>query len=208
MAAFHAAIALGLGIECDVQLSRDGVPFVFHDTSLMRMTGHPGTLAECASADIDMLRLPDGGAIPRLARLLDVCAQTPLLVEIKARGRNVVPICAAVADAIDGRDQPVAVMSFHPLAMRWFARHRPGVLRGLVNSSQDKTHLHAIVGRTLALWLANPDFLACDIRDLPFHFAATARRRGLPVLSWTVRSDAQRAIAAVHADQIIFEGPA
>ncbi|PZU65455.1 MAG: glycerophosphodiester phosphodiesterase, partial [Sphingobium sp.] len=65
--------------------------------------------------------------------------------------------------------------------------------------------LRALFDRTLALWLANPDFLACDIRDLPFRFADAASRRGLPVLSWTVRSTAQRAIAAAHADQIIFE---
>lgn len=205
MAAFVAAIAAGYGIECDVRASRDGVPFVFHDARLARMTGQDGAIADRDAVQIDALRLPDGGAVPRLAALLDACVTTPLLIEIKADGRDVTPTCAAVAAAIDGRAQPVAVMSFNPLAMRWCARHRPQWMRGLVSSSQNKPRLRAMLARALALWLANPDFVACDIRDLPFRFAAAARRRGRPVLTWTVRTDAQRACAAAHADQIIFE---
>jgi glycerophosphoryl diester phosphodiesterase len=40
LAAFRAAEALGYRyIETDVRTSRDGVPFVFHDPDLRRMTG-------------------------------------------------------------------------------------------------------------------------------------------------------------------------
>ena len=52
-----------------------------------------------------------------------------------------------------------------------------------------------------------PDFLAHYVKDLPSPAVSLARRAtGLPVLSWTVRTPADRAIAARHADQIIFEG--
>ena len=37
--AFRRAIEAGYGIELDVQLSKDGVPVVFHDASLERMCG-------------------------------------------------------------------------------------------------------------------------------------------------------------------------
>ncbi len=37
--AFAAAIARGLGIECDVQRSGDGKAMVFHDWELDRLTG-------------------------------------------------------------------------------------------------------------------------------------------------------------------------
>jgi hypothetical protein len=59
--------------------------------------------------------------------------------------------------------------------------------------------------RALALWLGRPDFLACDIRDLPSPLAARMRRQGKPVLSWTIRSPDDQARAARHADQIIHE---
>jgi glycerophosphoryl diester phosphodiesterase len=53
------------------------------------------------------------------------------------------------------------------------------------------------------LWWSKADFLAYDIRDLPSAFAAAS---GLKVGTWTVRTEAQRATAAAHADQIIYEG--
>ena len=102
---------------------------------------------------------------------------------------------------------PVAIMSFDPRVPAWFARHRPDIARGLVVTQQGRRSLRGMIERHLALSLAHPDFLACDIRDLPSPFSRRARRRGLPVLTWTVRSEADRASAAAHADQIIFERP-
>jgi glycerophosphoryl diester phosphodiesterase len=43
--AFEAAIARNFHIECDVQLSRDGVPVIFHDDDLERLTGLKGPAA-------------------------------------------------------------------------------------------------------------------------------------------------------------------
>lgn len=211
MAAFDAAIAAGFGIECDVRASRDGIAFVFHDALLARMTGDDRATGDCSAAELDALRLPDGGPIPRFDALLDRCAQTPLLVEIKTQGRHVAAPCQAVAAVLDRHPAgPFAIMAFNPLAVRWFARHRPSVRRGLVTSGHMAGKGHGPIAQALALWLAKPDFLACDIRDLPSPLASHARRRGMPVLTWTVRIDAERTGverrgAAVHADQIIFE---
>ena len=43
LSAFEAAIAGGYAIECDVMLSKDRVPVVFHDASLERVTGATGS---------------------------------------------------------------------------------------------------------------------------------------------------------------------
>jgi glycerophosphoryl diester phosphodiesterase len=207
MAAFEAAIAGRYGIECDVRPSRDGAAFVFHDARLDRMAGRDDRLADLDAAVLDGVALPDGGMIPRLSALLARCGgQVPLLVEIKSDGRDIDPICRAVAhDLTSWPDAPVAVMSFNPRAIRWFARHRPDQIRGLVVTQQGKGWLRGRIERTLALWLAKPDFIACDIRDLPSALSRRTRAKGLPVLTWTVRSDSDRQRAAAHADQIIFE---
>jgi hypothetical protein len=96
-------------------------------------------------------------------------------------------------------------MSFNPEVGRWFGRHAPRIARGLVVTESGKKGPRGRLERHLALWRSKPDFLAYDIRDLPSRFAARQRRRGIPVLTWTVRSEAERARAAVHADQIIYE---
>lgn len=209
MAAFDAAIAEGFSIECDVRASRYGIAFVFHDADLKRMAGRNEAIGSLDADALDRIALPDGGTIPRLSALLARCGgQVPLLIEIKADGRHVDGLCAAIARTLDERPGgPSAVMSFNPRTMQWFRQHRPNVMRGLVVTQQGKGRMRGRIERALALWLARPDFLACDIRDLPSSFAARARKRGLPVLTWTVRSTEERARAVLHADQIIFERP-
>lgn len=207
MAAFRAAVDHGFGVECDVRASRDGVAFLFHDAGLQRMTDAGGMLADCPAEHLEQLALPDGGSVPQLAALLELCADaTPLLIEIKAEGRKVDAVCAAVArDLARYPAASAAVMSFNPLAVRWFARHMPRTVRGLVVSEQRKRGWRAAIGRRLALWATRPDFIACDIRDLPSALSQRMRAQDIPVLSWTVRSAEERRIAARHADQIIFE---
>jgi hypothetical protein len=52
-----------------------------------------------------------------------------------------------------------------------------------------------------------PHFVAWSVDELPAAAPWIARNIfGCPLLTWTVRTTEQRAIAARHADQIIFEG--
>jgi glycerophosphoryl diester phosphodiesterase len=182
---------------------------VFHDRHLERLTAAEGPVELLTAAQLQAIPLKTGGeAMPRLTDALAIVGgRTPLLIEVKAPGRGVERQCAAVAGALKGYRGPAAVMSFNPEVGGWFARKAPGVLRGLVLSEEGKRGLRGRIERRLALWRARADFLAYDIRDFPSRFADGARRRGLPVYTWTVRSDSDRARAAAHADQIIFEAP-
>jgi glycerophosphoryl diester phosphodiesterase len=207
--AIATAVAGGYGIEIDVQLSADGEAMVFHDYDLDRLTVEQGPLAARTAAQLQAvpLRVSDE-AMPRLGEALEMIAgRVPLLIEVKSRDRLVAPLCRAVASALDGNQGPVGVMSFNPQVGAWFARHAPNVLRGLVVTEHGKRGLRGRIERRLFLWRARPDFLACDVRDLPSRFAERARARCMPVYTWTVRSDPDRARGAAHADQIIFEVP-
>ncbi len=54
---------------------------------------------------------------------------------------------------------------------------------------------------------AAPDFYAYDVSALPTVATEFARRvQGLPVLTWTVRTEKDRTTAAKWADAMIFEG--
>ena len=207
--AFAAAIAAGMGIECDVQRTGDGHAVVFHDWELDRLTGESGPVALRTARALAAIPLAGGGgAIPALPAFLDqVGGRVPLLIEIKSRRElRVGGLCLAVRRALEGYRGRHAVMSFDPRVSRWFALHAPRTVRGLVVTEEEARGLRARIGRHLALWHARPDFLAYDIRDLPSAFAAAQRRRGLPIATWTVRSPALRARAAEHADAPIAEG--
>ncbi len=208
MPAFAAALDAGYGMECDVRLSRDGIPFVFHDAALDRMTGETGPVAARTARELDGIALNHGGGpIPRLSALLDlVNGRVPVLIELKIdRHRDLRPLCRAVRHALACYRGPVAIMSFHPGAARWFHARAPEILRGLVVTDENRRGPLGLLARHLALRAAHPDFLAYDIRDLPNPFVRAMRRKGLPVLSWTVRSEQQWRTVEAEADAAIFE---
>ena len=96
---FDQAIALGAdALELDVRVSRDGVPVVIHDPTLLRTAGRRDavaalTAAELASVDTGATFTRDGGAtfpyrdrgltVPTLAEVLTRFPKTPLLIEVK-----------------------------------------------------------------------------------------------------------------------------
>ena len=205
-AAFRAAIQAGHGIELDVQASADGEAIVFHDYELGRLTDGSGRLAELSAEALGAIPLRgESAGLPILREILDLIGgRAPLLIEVKSPGRRVAALSGAVRRALAGYDGPVAVMSFNPSVPRWFAADAPEVLRGLVVTEEGRSERNRLKRRLSLMW-SKADFLAYDIRDLPSRFAAAS---GLPVATWTVRSEAQRATAAVHADQIIYEVPA
>ena len=209
--AFAAAIARGMGIECDVQRSRDGQAVVFHDAKLDRLTGESGPLAAHTAEELGKIVLSGSDdTIPTLSQLLaQIGGKVPLLIEIKSprhSSTRIGALCLAVKRALEGYLGPHAIMSFDPRAVRWFAVHAPMTVRGLVVTEEGGKTLPGMIKRRLSLWHAKPDFLAYDIRNLPSRFAGAQRKRGLPVLTWTVRSEELRERAQRHADAPIAEG--
>lgn len=214
-AAFLHAIRAGYGIELDVRLSRDGFAMVFHDADLERLTGEAGALSGRSADALGRLRL--GGTadtIERLHPLLRfVGGRVPVLIELKTdgEGRVAARLCMSVCHALEGYRGPAAVMSFDPRVPAWFRAHAPRLPRGLVighalaSGRGHRLRAVSLVHRLLSLGKARPHFIAHDVSALPSRLAARARRRGVPLLAWTVRSAQDQDRARTHADQIIFE---
>ncbi|MGX7951445.1 glycerophosphodiester phosphodiesterase family protein [Tsuneonella sp. HG249] len=207
--AFAAAMTRGMGIECDVQKSRDGRAMVFHDWTLERLTAENGAIGARDAAVLETVALKGSNdRIHTLDTMLDqVAGHVPILVEIKSkRERNPAPLCLAVRRAIEGYSGDVAIMSFDPRVPKWFRIHSPDTVRGLVVTEENTRGAAGHWRRHAALWHGRPDFLAYDVRDLPSAFAEAQRDRGLPLLTWTVRSPELRARADLFADAPIAEG--
>lgn len=208
-AAAEGAIARGMGIECDIQMSRDNVPLVFHDWELDRLTGERGKVA--ARAAHDLCRIPlleTQGTIWRLSELLDLVAgRVPILVEVKAQPHlAVAEPCIAIAKVLADYTGRLAVMSFDLRVGEWFARNAPEVVRGLVvTDTLDHGYRHAWRAPH-ALERARPNFLATDVRDIPNALASLWRESGRALLTWTVRSAETRERGLAHADALIAEG--
>ncbi|WP_416897419.1 MAG: glycerophosphodiester phosphodiesterase family protein [Minwuia sp.] len=203
LAALDAAFEAGFPAEVDVQLSRDGEVVIFHDHGLKRLTGVPGKLSDRTVRQISRLRIHGGGETPPLLRdAVALFPDLPLLIELKM-GDPRLP--GAVAAVLDGYDGPFAVQSFDPDIVRWFADNRPDWPRGLIAYEKLQFSFRAREPRYLPSFIPHcrPDFVAWHVGDLPVPPDVPA---DLPVLTWTVRSHADRRRAKRHADNMIFEG--
>ena len=191
--AFAAAIAAGLGIECDVQLTADYRAIVFHDWELDRLTAASGPVAARTAAELGQVALRGSGeTLPALARLAGAgCRARPAADRTQDHARRPFRRCAAPWRATSNVIAVDAGDELRPAGRAVVCRQCPA--HGARAGGQRRERAHhsaAAIRRHVALRRARPDFLAYDVRDLPSRFAAAQGARRLPVLTWTVRTRA------------------
>ena len=210
--AFALAAERGFGIELDVQLSSDGVPMVFHDETLERVCGVSGRLCEKSAAELRALLLCGipGTHIPTLAEVLSlVDGRVPLLVEIKEHPSP--SACAeAAAKLLDAYRGAYLVEAFHPLALHWFRKKRPQVIRGQLSAAflrdpKTRAPRYAVLHFFLLNFLARPDFIAYDLHHRSSGVIRILRGLfGVPLFGWTAKTEEEYRVRGF--DTLIFEG--
>lgn len=219
-AAVRAAVEAGYGIEIDVQLSSDGAAMVFHDEDLKRLTGREGLVRDFTAAELGKIELLDGGeTIPTLPEILEIVGgKAALVIEIKDQSghmgpEGVGPLEESVIAALKGYEGPIAAMSFNPFSVFHLRDHAPDLARGLVSYDYDHPHEAAIAPERRAHLAdlkdfdeAKADFVSYGAKSFPRPAVSALRRKGVPILCWTIRSFLEVPFASLHADQITFEG--
>jgi glycerophosphoryl diester phosphodiesterase len=197
--AFAAALEAGAGIECDVRLTADDKVVVFHDSDAWRICSSRLVIGKSTHSELSHLRLGDG-PIPTLESLLNLVeGRVPLLIEVKVSD-DIWRWIPALRGELPGYTGPHGVMSFDPRIARLLKTNMPEVRRGLVIRDSLPPWR-----RQIALWLADPDFVAVERTALAKPWVVRIRER-MAVYSWTIASPDQRAQAQVHADALIWEG--
>jgi glycerophosphoryl diester phosphodiesterase len=203
-------------MECDIQLTADGELVVFHDDTLERLTVATGPVRARTLADLKNIAYRGAaGRIPELKEFLaHVAGRTPVLIELKSRWDGDTRIAERAAAILANYSGPFALMSFDPWLVRALRLSAPALPRGIVAERYyDDPEWHLSTAQKFALsYLTHigqtrPHFVAYWVRELPALAPLFARNvLGMPLLTWTVRSEAERARAARWADQMIFEG--
>ena len=214
--AVEAAIAGAYAIEVDVQLAGDGEVMVFHDYTLDRLTHERGQLRSKSSAEIQNARFKHcSDRIQTLPELLEqVNERATLIIEVKSQWDGSDTLEARLAQVVRNYKGPLAVMSFDPQSVSHVRTYAPGITRGLTLENfhyDDEWDEFLSLSQRLALRRisafssVDPHFAAVYVKDLPSLASRLFKRLGLPVLSWTVRTEADRERATRFADQVIFE---
>jgi glycerophosphoryl diester phosphodiesterase len=211
-----AAAAANYAIECDIQLTADGELVVFHDDTLDRLMTAAGPVQARTLVDLKNIAYRNStGRIPELKEFLArVAARTPLLIELKSRWDGDIRIAERAAAILADYSGPFALMSFDPWLVRALRLSAPALPRGTIAERyyddpewRLSWRQKFALGNLTHIGQTRPHFVAYWVRDLPALAPLFARNvLDMPLLTWTVRTGAERARAARWADQMIFEG--
>jgi glycerophosphoryl diester phosphodiesterase len=119
LAAYEGAVAQGAdGFECDVRLTKDGVPVLWHNSTMLERAGNPGLIAEMTYKEVSR-------AYPQILTLDEFLAfavksKKGVLIETKhpvISGNRIEEVVVQTLKATKGIEKiDVSVMSFS-----WFA---------------------------------------------------------------------------------------
>jgi glycerophosphoryl diester phosphodiesterase len=195
MLAFASCIRRGAtALECDVQITLDGVPVVFHDDTVNALTDGSGTISSLTLAQVQSLTIDEvaGTAfsncrIPTFAELLRYCKGAGLRIfpEIK-KYRAQSDISLMIDDVINANMEGQAYFSsFSYSDVVYFRTLNSQIVCGLLGSSTNPTIYEANIndlsalGNSIIIWnypalLTQPNIVLY------------ARSMGVDVAAWTV----------------------
>ncbi len=210
MAAFENAVELGFRcIETDVQVTRDGVPLVFHDERLERMTDRSGVVSELTWEELRGPRILGREPIPRLEELLGAWPDVRYVIEPKS-DRAVEPLAAAIRRT--GVLDRVCVGSFSDTRVRRMRELLgPRLCTSLGRRGVLRLRL-ASLGLPVGTFVEAAAQVPMRYRGLPVvdrQLLAAARERGLRVQVWTVNQESEmERLIDLGVDGIITDRPA
>ena len=130
LAAYEGAVAQGAdGFECDLRLTKDEVPVLWHNASMLERAGNPGLIAEMTFAQVSR-------AYPQVLTLTDfldfaVSQKKGVLLETKhpvISGNRIEEVIAETLAATSGISYiDVSVMSFSWFAIEKMKRVDPSI---------------------------------------------------------------------------------
>jgi len=216
-AAAAAAIAKNYAIECDVQCTKDGEAVVFHDYTLDRLMRAEGRVDAFSASELGRLTFKDcDQRIISLAAFLgSIDSRVAVIVEIKSRYDGDMRLAGRALASVSAYPGPACLKSFDPAVLVHLRATGMRCPLGLVAQARyDDIEWAGLPREQRAGFsdlrdfpLARPDFLSWNLGDLPHAVPMLCRAgAGMPVMTWTVRSQTDLTRARAWADQIIFEG--
>ena len=167
LAAFKKAVDAGYGIELDVQLSKDEKLVVFHDATLKRMCGIDGNVWDYTLEELQQMKLLNSNeTIPTFEQFLEIVdGKVPFILEFKL-DRAQTRVCEYANERLKNYKGVYCIECFHPLALIWYRKNRPDVLRGQLCEEFFRTEtykgnvLFTILSFMPFNFLTRPDFVA------------------------------------------------
>jgi glycerophosphoryl diester phosphodiesterase len=131
---FELALVAGADyLETDLQLTKDGVAVLFHDSDLSRLVGSKKTIASLTHSELKKIKLPFGGSIPTLQEALEKFPTAKFNLDFKTPSTES-PGMAVISAA--GAHERVLVSSFSESSRVRALAHSPVQITSSAGSSK------------------------------------------------------------------------
>lgn len=195
LSAIRKAVEAGYGIEFDVQLTKDEQLVVFHDATLKRMCGVEGYVWDYTLAELQQMKLMQSEeTIPTLKQVLEaVNGKVPLIIEYKL-DKVQTKVCELADALLQTYPGDYCIESFHPLALMWYRKHRPEVMRGQLCEEFFRVErfkgnpVYVVMSFLLPNVVARPDFIAYYYQHERNISRRICRRLGALSVAYTIKS--------------------
>ena len=197
--AFAKALNRNIPIELDVQLTKDNIIVVFHDYSLLRMTGKKAYLQDLTYNELQELYLLDTKEkIPTLKEVLDLI-QGKVLIDIEVKNSNYIDkLCRILKEELFNYNNYI-LKSFHPLIVRKLKKNFPDKEVGFLINDHYSNYLYdRLVTSKFLLNILKPDFVAISKKLLKTKKLNSLEKK-YPVLVWTITDKGE-----LEKDNIIY----
>lgn len=203
--AFERAALQNYTIYCDVQLSHDGVPVVFHGVSVEQLTGQNKRIIDLRLAEIANIVLNDNKQhiITFEEMLKSIAGKVPVLVNLEGNEGEDAGLISRVTELLVAYPNNAAIMSqnIHLLRRIRFCDHT--IPHGIKAEGNRRNEIE----EHFAMLAHDMEFVAYNFRQLANPFVRFAREKlHMPVLSWTIHNMSEWERAHKNSDQMIFEG--
>ena len=205
---FEYSISLGCKyIETDVQVSSDGIPYIFHDDDLKRICGIPKKFDSLSSQEIDKINIFDVHKIPKLIDVLDVFPDTNFQIDFKTD-----EVVQPALDAIKKSKafERVCVASFNSKRLKGVRKNYPDICISMGPKEVYKTlaasfnlYKNNIPGDCLQIPMSY-----YGIKVVTKRFVNFLKLNGLKVMVWTINDvETFKFLIDLNVDGIITDSP-
>ncbi len=200
----RAAAAGADYVEVDIRRTRDGVPVLLHDQSLLRTGWRPRRIRSMTLDDVARVKLRGGHNLPSLA---DALAQAPdglgFALDTKDPGAAPAALAAVEAAGFTGR---VLLWSQHEMAVRHYVARAPaGTEVALLRDTKGPADTARYLDDASTL---GASAVSVHQSVLDEALIADAHERGLTIHCWFQTLKVQAAKVALLVDGIVTDWPA
>ena len=173
-ASLGEAVEKGYGVALDVRVTRDGVPVVFRDSDLFRLCGVDGVLEEKTLEEISAYYIQETEekilTLNQALKLVD--CRVPVVIKLNVYKDNYGTLSQRVCEIADCYEGVYTIESADYRVLKWYAKERPKVIRGLVYKKQ--TYSGKTIGDHISCFIHNsmltnvfarPDYISADFND-------------------------------------------